>query len=149
LKREIRVRLIKHITFLETELQDFERFKSLSWAEYNKERSKRRNIERWIENIINASIDLSKIILVSENVPLPDTYKELVASLSLIPDFSKEHMKTLSEWVRFINIIAHEYLDIRWASIKKFIQEAEPLFRSFLKEVGEYLKRQMENDAKE
>ena len=58
-------------------------------------------------------------------------------------------MKTLSEWVRFINIIAHEYLDIRWASIKKFIQEAEPLFRSFLKEVGEYLKRQMENDAKE
>lgn len=82
-------------------------------------------MERWIENIVNSSIDISKIILVSEKVSLADTYRELVASLSLIPGFSKEDMETLAEWVRFRNIIAHEYLDIRWGSIKKFIQEAE------------------------
>jgi len=125
LKREIKVRLIKHITFLENELEDFEAFKSLSWEEYQRERSKRRDVERWIENIVNSSIDISKIILVSEKVSLADTYRELVASLSLIPGFSKEDMETLAEWVRFRNIIAHEYLDIRWGSIKKFIQEAE------------------------
>ena len=141
MKREIKVRLIKHVTFLENELQDFESFKSLSWEEYNKERSKRRNVERWIENIINALIDISKIILVSEDASLPDTYRELVASMSLIPGFRKENMGTLSEWVRFRNIIAHEYLDIRWASIKKFIQEAEPLVTDFVKEVKKYLER--------
>jgi uncharacterized protein YutE (UPF0331/DUF86 family) len=141
LKREITVRLIKHITFLENELEDFETFKSLSWEEYFKERSKRRNVERWIENIINSSIDISKIILLSEGIPLPDTYKELLDSVSLVPGFDKELMKTLSEWVRFRNIIAHEYLDIRWASIKKFIQEAEPLFKNFVKDVKEYLER--------
>lgn len=149
LKREIKVRLIKYITFLENELQDFETFKSLSWGEYSKERAKRRNVERWIENIINSSIDISKIILVSENVSLPDTYRELVTSMSLIPGFGKENMETLSEWVRFRNIIAHEYLDIRWASIKKFIQETEPMLRHFLKEVEQYLKRQIETDTKE
>jgi uncharacterized protein YutE (UPF0331/DUF86 family) len=141
LKRGITVRLIKHITFLENELEDFEIFRSLSWEEYFKERSKRRNVERWIENIINSSIDISKIILLSEGIPLPDTYKELLDSVSLVPGFDKELMKTLSEWVRFRNIIAHEYLDIRWASIKKFIQEAEPLFTNFVKEVKEYLER--------
>lgn len=93
LKREIKVRLIKHITFLENELEDFETFKSLSWEEYSKERAKRRNVERWIENIINSSIDISKIILVSENVSLPDTYRELVASMSLIPGFGKKIWK--------------------------------------------------------
>jgi uncharacterized protein YutE (UPF0331/DUF86 family) len=142
LKREIKVRLIKHFTFLKNELEDFETFKSLSWEEYSKERAKRRNVERWIENIINSSIDISKTILVSENVSLPDTYRELVVSLSLIPGFSKENMETLSDWVRFRNIITHEYLDIRWASIRKFIQEAEPLFTNFAKEVTEYLETQ-------
>jgi len=141
LKREIKVRLIKHITFLADELEDFDIFRSLSWEEYSRERAKRRNVERWIENIINALIDISKIILVSEDASLPDTYRELVASMSLIPGFRKENMETLSEWVRFRNIIAHEYLDIRWASIKKFIQEAEPLVTDFVKEVKKYLER--------
>ena len=141
MKREIKVRLIKHITFLADELEDFDIFRSLSWEEYSRERAKRRNVERWIENIINALIDISKIILVSEDASLPDTYRELVASMSLIPGFRKENMGTLSEWVRFRNIIAHEYLDIRWASIKKFIQEAEPLVTDFVKEVKKYLER--------
>ena len=141
MKREIKVRLIKHIMFLEDELEDFDIFRSLSWEEYSRERAKRRNVERWIENIINALIDISKIILVSEDASLPDTYRELVASMSLIPGFRKENMETLSEWVRFRNIIAHEYLDIRWASIKKFIQEAEPLVTDFVKEVKKYLER--------
>ena len=100
-------------------------------------------MERWIENIINSSIDISKIILVSESIPAPDTYKELVASISLVPGFDKERMAALSDWVRFRNIIAHEYLDIRWASIKRFIEEAEPLYKNFLKDVKEYLEKQL------
>jgi uncharacterized protein YutE (UPF0331/DUF86 family) len=39
-------------------------------------------------------------------------------------------MGTLSEWVRFRNIIAHECLDIRWASIKRVIEEAEPSYNN-------------------
>ncbi len=105
-------------------------------------------MERWVENIINSTIDISKIILVSENIPAPDTYKELVGSISLVPGFDKERMGKLSEWVRFRNIITHEYLDIRWASIKKFIEEAEPLYRNFLKDVKEYLERELEVDSK-
>ena len=82
-----------------------------------------------------------------ENIPLPDTYKELVANVSLVPGFDKERMKFLSEWVRFRNIIAHEYLDIRWASIRKFIQESEPLYTSFLKDAKEYLDKQLQTDT--
>ncbi len=140
LKREIKVRLIKHITFLENELEDYESFKPLSREEYNKERDKRRNVERWIENIINSSIDIAKIILASESLSLPDTYKEIVISVSLVPGFDKENMERISERVKLINIITHEYLDIRWNSIKRFIQETEPIYKNFLKKVKEYIK---------
>ena len=143
MERESKLRLIKYITFIESELQDFPSFRSLSWEEYNKERSKRRDVERWIENIINSSIDISKIILVAENIPLPDTYRDLIAAVSLVPGFDKERIKSISDWVRFRNIIAHEYLDIRWASIRKFIQESEPLYRDFLKDVKKYLEKQL------
>jgi hypothetical protein len=62
LRRETKTRLIRHVTFLEAELGDFPGFRSLSWEDYNNHRDKRRNVERWIENMVNSSIDISKII---------------------------------------------------------------------------------------
>lgn len=143
MKKEIQVRLIKHITFFERELEDWVSFKSLSWEEYNKERDKRRNVERWIENIVNSSIDIAKIILASENLPLPDTYKEIIISLSLTSGFDKENIDHLSEWVKLRNIISHEYLDIRWNSIKKFIEETELVYRNFFGNVKKYLEKKL------
>ena len=144
LKKEIRFRLIKHLTFLENELKDYEAFKTLSWKEYNDDRGKRRNVERWIENIINSSIDIAKLILTSEDRSLPDTYKDIVKNLSLISDFNEEGIEKLSSWVSLRNIISHEYLDIRWTSIQKFISESEPFLKDFLRRVEKYLNRHPE-----
>ncbi len=139
MKKEIKVRLIKHITFLEDEIQDYENFKTLSWMEYNTARDKRRNVERWIENIVNSSIDIAKIILVSENLPFPDTYREIVNSLSLVSGFDKKIVEKLAELVKFRNIIAHEYLDLRWNFINRFIHETELLYKNLLEKVKEYI----------
>jgi uncharacterized protein YutE (UPF0331/DUF86 family) len=143
LKKETQARLIKHIAFLENELGDWHSFKTLSWEEYHRDRSKRRNVERWIENIINSSIDLAKVILVSENLTLPDTYKEIVGSLSLEPGFDQRNVERLSECVKLRNIISHEYLDIRWNSIKKFIEETEPVYKAFLDRVKTYIQNNL------
>jgi len=139
LKKEIKVRLIKHITFLEDEVQDYENFKTLSWMEYNTVRDKRRNVERWIENIVNSSIDIAKIIIVSENLPLPDTYREIVNSLSFVSGFDIKIVEKLAELVKFRNIIAHEYLDLRWNFINRFIHDTELLYKNFLEKVKEYI----------
>lgn len=144
MKKEIKFRLIKHLTFLENELKDYETFVTLSWKEYNGDRAKRRNVERWIENIVNSSIDIAKLILTSEGISLPDTYKDVVKNLSLIANFSEESMRKLSRWVSLRNIISHEYLDIRWASIQKFISESKSLYEDFSKKVENYLKEHPE-----
>ncbi len=146
MKKEVKFRLIKHITFLENELKDYKGFESLSWKEYNEERSKRRDVERWIENIINSSIDITKIILNAEGLRLPDTYKEVVTALSIVLDFNEEDIGKLSEWVKLRNIISHEYLDIRWQSIEKFISETKPLYEDFLDKVKGYLEKKIKED---
>ena len=144
MEKEIRFRLIKYLTFIENELKDYETFETLSWKEYNDDRGKRRNVERWIENIINSSIDIAKLILTSEDRSLPDTYKDIVKNLSLISDFNEKGIEKLSRWVSLRNIISHEYLDIRWTSIQKFISESEPFLKDFLRRVEKYLNRHPE-----
>jgi len=147
LQNDFSIRLIKHISFLEKELDEYQKFQSLSWKDYNEDRDKRRNVERWIENIVTSSVDIARIILAAEDKLLPDTYKELVIMLSLIRGFENEKMKKLAEWVRFRNVVVHESLD-KWKSIKKFIQETEAIYREFLNRVKNYLNEKLEQEAK-
>ncbi len=149
MKKEIRFRLVKHLIFLEKELNDYESFKSLTWDEYNLNRSKQRDVERWIENIINSSVDIAKIILTSEGITMPDTYKDIAASLLLVKDFSKKDVEDISKRVRLRNIISHEYLDIRWSSIKKFIVETESLYKNFLDATKKYLEKKIQEGNEE
>lgn len=110
MQRETKIRLIKHIEFLESEIEDYHKFKTLTWEEYNKDKDKRRNVERWVENIINSSVDISKIILSIEKIAIPDTYKEIINKLSLILTFDKDDIEKISDCVRLRNIIIHDYL---------------------------------------
>lgn len=149
MQEEIKQKLLMHLNFLEEELKDYPLFERLTWEIFRTDRSKRRDAERWIENIVNSSIDISKIMLTSEGISLPDNYRDIVLSLSLIEDFDKETSEMLSRWVRFRNIIAHEYLDVRWSSIKKFISETNPLYEGFLNKAKKYLKRKLSEERKE
>lgn len=144
MKEELKQRLLKHLDFLESEIKDYPKFKELSAAEYRNESDKRRNVERWVENIINSSIDISKSILILEERNLPDNYKDTVLSISAIKELGIDLAESLSRWVKFRNIVSHEYLDIRWATIKKFILETEPLYRALLDKGKFYLKKKIE-----
>lgn len=146
MKNECKQRLLRYINFLEEELQDYPKFRRLRRTDYITDRDKRRSVERWIENIISSSIDISKVILTLEGFRLPDNYKEIVSSISAIEDLKTVDAESLSGWVRFRNIIAHEYLDIRWASIKRFIRETEPLYKNFSEKVKEYLRENIANE---
>ncbi len=133
LSEEDRRRLIRAVDFLESELKESSKFNALSQREYEIDSDKRRNIERWVENIVNASIDIAKIILASEKKPLPETYAEVILNLGLLEEFNNEASRQLAEFARLRNILAHEYLDLRYYKIKKFSGEAERLYSVLLK----------------
>jgi uncharacterized protein YutE (UPF0331/DUF86 family) len=138
-KKEHQYRLIRYVTFLETEFQDHGLFMEMTYEEYINNRSRRREVERWIENQINATIDIAKVILNAENLPVPDTYREIVVNLSALPLFEKKLVEPLSRWIRLRNIMSHEYLDVKWEAIKKFTIETHPLYKDFLRATKDYL----------
>lgn len=95
----------------------------------------RRNLERWIENIVNCSIDIAKVILASEDRRIPTSYKGILKELGATRYFDESFGEDIAQWVNLRNILAHEYLDIRWTPIKKFIQSAEPTYKKLIDEI--------------
>lgn len=138
LSQEDKANLIEHLVFLENELKDIETFQSLTWKEYFEDRGMRRNAERWIENLVMTSLDIAKIILASEKKELPQTYRETLKVFGALY-INESFGERLSHITELRNIIAHEYLDIRWDKIKKFIQEAEEIYKEFIYKVKEFL----------
>ena len=135
-----RIKLIKKIKFLSNELSIHHIFKDLNFKIYADDAIKRLSVERWIENIVNVSIDIAKILLASKKKKMPDTYKETLKLLAILPDFKMDVADELSKFVKLRNILAHEYLDIRFERIKKFIQEAKPIYEKLIDYVKMYVK---------
>jgi uncharacterized protein YutE (UPF0331/DUF86 family) len=149
MKQELKERLVKHLNFLEEELKDYALFKKLQRDEYLSERNKRRNVERWIENVINSAVDISKVILTIEEIRIPDTYRGIVTMLSTVEGLKGVDTEELSKWVKFRNIVAHEYLDIKWSSISKFIKGADTLYKNFLNTAKQYLESKIEEESEQ
>ena len=133
--------LRKSIDFLEEQLRLYEIYCKTKQDEYEKEVRKRNEIERWVENIVNVSIDISKIILGSQKKLIPDTYRgslqHAIWELKLPDDF----IEKFERWVKLRNVLAHEYLDIKWKRILDFIQNSEPYFKSFADASKKFLEK--------
>jgi len=136
---EDKERLIRYVDFMESELSDFSKFSKIDWKVYSEDKDVRRNLERWIKNLVNCSIDIAKVILVVEERRIPQTYKEILKELGATQHFDEEFGENISQWAVLRNILAHEYLDVRWNSIKKFIQSAEPVYKRLITKIKSFL----------
>ncbi len=90
-------------------------------------------IERWIENIINFCIDIGEIILASNKKLIPQYYKDIFVELGLLPQFKDKGIEKIIPWIKLRNILAHEYLDIRWNRIEDFLKNSETVILDFIK----------------
>lgn len=115
-----RVRLERILAFLDEELKDAGEFAETKLSEYQRDRSLRRNLDRWVEVLINGTIDIAKIIQASEDIAIPQTYAQILNLLPSVPGFS-----TVPEEIRNLaplrNVMAHEYLDLRFTRLRRFI----------------------------
>jgi len=141
LDRDDKIRLRKTVDFLSKELVAREKFTKLDWETYNTNDDQRRNVERWVENIVNCSIDIAKVLLASEHQKIPDTYKEMMQILALLPNFEKSAAEKLAEFAKLRNLLAHEYLDLRFDKISRFAKEAAPIYQALI----DYVKKILED----
>lgn len=128
LNPEQRERLMVRFDYLKNELKQVDRFRVLTLDEYLGDDDKRKIVERWVENILNATIDIAKIVLASEKKLMPRTYEDALFNFSFLAGLSEEEAGKISKSAGLRNILAHEYLEILYGRIEKFIREVLPLY---------------------
>lgn len=131
--------IVRRLDFLEVELADLPNFRSITQAQYIADRDQRRNLERLAENVVNAVIDISKILLSATDLPMPDTYREVVIRVGEAGFISAALAEKLAEMVRLRNVLAHQYLDIRWPIIADFIKDTPTTMREFIRGIEHLL----------
>ena len=128
--------VIRRISFAKVELNDLEAFQSTDYETYRKDRMKRRNVERIAENIANVVIDIGKIVLAGENVETPGTYREVFLRMHELEIIPEEMANKLVEIARTRNILAHQYLDIKWERLQTFIENAPVAVEDFIRVIS-------------
>lgn len=123
----------KRIDFMQIQLEDLKNFKAVDWKSYSSNRSLQRDLERLAENVANSAIDICKITLVEAKVEMPNSYKEIILSLGAQNIIPENLAQKISEYARLRNLLAHEYLDLKWEKIKLFLQDAKTDFDEFIR----------------
>lgn len=138
-------RLRTIILFLEEQISHYKDFASLTEEEYMDNFMKRGAVERWVENIMNAAVDISKIILASEKRLIPRAYRESMKQALRNLHMPEEYTDKFDMWVKIRNEFAHEYLDIKWKKISVFIRESERSITQYAEAVKQFLETKKEH----
>jgi uncharacterized protein YutE (UPF0331/DUF86 family)/predicted nucleotidyltransferase len=115
-----RARLGRILDYVGDELEDREGFRSLTLEEYRDNRGLRRNVERWAEVLINATVDIAKISLAAARRPAPQTYRQVLEELGTLQGF-RDLPTDPARLAKLRNLLAHEYLDLRFTELRRFI----------------------------
>ena len=133
LNSDQRQNILERISFMQVELGDLVKYQDIDWNVYSNNRETRRNVERIIENLANASIDICKITLASETVEIPGTYQEIILKLGELGIIDKGLSSKLALLAKARNVLAHQYLDIKWDLIKDLLKQSPQFISDFIK----------------
>ena len=89
-----------------TELEDFQAYVQLDCLQYQNDRKSRRDLERIIENLINAALDIAKILIAGEDLEVPEAYRHVFIQLGEVGIIGKELALALAETTGIRNILA-------------------------------------------
>jgi len=147
LSEKDKIKLRRVNDFIELNLKDFNKYKKVDQFTYDRTDSIRRELERWVETLAMALIDVAKIILASEKkIVMEESYVDMARQLGLAMRFEKKDMDMLGNFAKLRNLLAHEYPDLRYAKIKVFLDDAEPIYRNILTFSKDYIANQKNND---
>lgn len=144
LDEETKARLLLRFDYLLTYWPEKDKFLKLDFNTYRNNPDQRRNIERWVENIANATIDIAKIVLASEKKQMPKSYKEAMFDFGLNLGLNEKETEEFSEVAELRNLLAYEYLEVLYERIRNFLINISPFYERLISFLKEYIRRKDE-----
>ena len=97
-------------------------------------------IERGLEILIQSVIDIANIIISSNNIEKPLTYRDTILELSKIKILPKSFAEELSKMAGFRNILVHDYAEVDEEIILEVLDKKLDDFIEYISYINKWLK---------
>jgi uncharacterized protein YutE (UPF0331/DUF86 family) len=140
-----RGRILESIQYISDELKEFEGdYDGKTWQEYQKDRKTQKLMDRTVENILTALIEVSGTLATRKAIKV-ESYSDALRKAADLLGFNVEDQEKLGKLAAQRNRLAHRYLNFRWQVIRIF-KETKPLLLDFIKKILE-LEKSLEKEA--
>lgn len=118
-----RGRISESLEFITEEMREFkEEYSARTWQDYQKDRKLQKLMDRTVENILTALIEISGTLL-SEKGMAMESYGEVLRKIGRLFGFSEQEQEDLAKLAIARNRLAHRYLNLRWQSIRMYMAQ--------------------------
>jgi uncharacterized protein YutE (UPF0331/DUF86 family) len=122
-------RIAESLQFIAEEMQEFEKeYSTKTWQEYQKDKKLQKLMDRTVENILTALIEVNGALLSEEGIA-GESYSETLKKTGNFFGFSDKEQEDLSKLAIQRNRLAHRYLNFRWQAIKMYTKQRDVLKR--------------------
>ena len=116
-------RIAESLQFITEEMVEFDKeYACKSWKEYQDDRKLQKIIDRTIENILTAFIEISGTILTEKGIAV-ESYSDTLKKIGEFFGLSQEEQENLSRLAFQRNRLAHRYLNFRWQAISDYAKQ--------------------------
>ncbi|MBU4305031.1 MAG: DUF86 domain-containing protein [Candidatus Omnitrophica bacterium] len=129
-------RITESLQFIAVEMREFDQDYALKrWEDYHDDRKLQKLIDRTVENILTALVEVCGTILTQEEIAV-ESYAQVLSECAGRLGFSKEEQENLAKLAIQRNRLAHRYLNFRWQAISMF-KEYRPVITKLLEKILE------------
>jgi len=126
-------RISNSLQFIATEIKEFEQDYILkNWKDYEKDRKLQKLMDRTVENIFTALIEICGTILTQEGISA-ESYAQVLSQCAQRLGLTEEEQETLAKIAIQRNRLAHRYLNFRWQAINMFIKNKSLILKLLTK----------------
>lgn len=129
-------RMEDSLQFILQEIKEYEEeYSGKNWQEYQKDRKIQKLMDRTVENILTALVEVCGTMLADKGISA-ENYSEVLAKAADLLGFTADEQKGISKLAAQRNRLAHRYLDFKWQAISSFAEQKE-LIKKLLKKILE------------
>jgi len=126
-------RITDSLQFIAIEIKEFEEdYSTKSWKDYKEDRKLQKLMDRTIENIFTALIEICGTILTQQGISI-ESYAQVLNECAKRLGFSEEEQEILAKIAIQRNRLAHRYLNFRWQAIDMFIKNKSLILKLLTK----------------
>ncbi|MGQ9569609.1 MAG: HepT-like ribonuclease domain-containing protein [Thermodesulfovibrionales bacterium] len=132
-------RIIESLAYITKEMDEFDSdYAFKTYKDYASDTKLQKLVDRTIENILTAFIEVCGAILTEEDI-LAESYADVMRKAGNFLGFSEEAIETLAKLAIQRNRLAHRCLNFRW-QVVEFYTSNRDILKKLLNSIYEYEK---------